>query len=89
MDKLIISIYSGGLFFIVMKVIGGWMDDFLTKQELASRLQIGIKTVEYLVTTGQLPFVRIGKRIVRFSESELDKYFAKQKNMKEEYRARG
>lgn len=47
----------------------------LTRKEAAGFLKIPIKTLDYLVSTGQIPFSRIGKRNVRFSKERLGAYF--------------
>jgi excisionase family DNA binding protein len=50
----------------------------LTKKEAAEILKVSPRTVDYLVITNQIPFSRIGKRAVRFSENRLREWFEDQ-----------
>jgi excisionase family DNA binding protein len=47
------------------------MDQILTKDEAAKFLKMSAKTIDYFITSGQIPFSRIGKRSVRFSTARL------------------
>ena len=47
------------------------MDEFLTKNEVAEFFKIKKRTIDYLVSTQQIPFFRLGKRGVRFSRTRL------------------
>ncbi len=51
------------------------MTEFLTRQDVSEKLKIPVRTIDYLVSTGQIPFSRIGKRSVRFSSTRLEKWF--------------
>ncbi len=46
-------------------------DEILTRAETAELLKLPERTLDYLVSTGQIPFARIGKRSVRFTRSRL------------------
>ena len=47
------------------------MKQVLTKSEASEFLQVDPKTIGYLVHTGQIPYIRISPRIIRFDKSEL------------------
>lgn len=49
-------------------------NQILKRKEAAEFLKIPLKTLDYLVRTGQIPFSRIGKRLVRFSQDRLVEY---------------
>jgi excisionase family DNA binding protein len=51
------------------------MQEILTRKDVAEFFKMPIRTVDYLVATGQIPFSRIGKRSVRFSRERLDEWF--------------
>jgi excisionase family DNA binding protein len=44
------------------------------KSWLVSRLGLKPGTIDMLVHRGQIPFVRLGKRIVRFDPAEIEKW---------------
>ena len=44
-----------------------------TRKEVAAILRLSVRTVDYLVASGQIPHRRIG-RSVRFSESALQRW---------------
>lgn len=49
--------------------------EVLTKDEAAKILKVSPRTIDYLVASNQIPFTRISKRAVRFSESRLQAWF--------------
>lgn len=51
------------------------MTEFLTRQEISEKLKIPVRTIDYLVSTGQIPFSRVGKRSVRFSSTRIEEWF--------------
>ena len=51
------------------------MTEFLTRQEVSERLKMPVRTIDYLVSTNQIPFSRVGKRSVRFSSTRLEEWF--------------
>ena len=51
------------------------MTEFLTRQEVSEKLKIPIITIDYLVSTNQIPYSRIGKRSVRFSSTRIEQWF--------------
>ncbi|MBQ9685035.1 MAG: helix-turn-helix domain-containing protein [Oscillospiraceae bacterium] len=48
--------------------------NYLTKKQAAERLQISVRTLEGLISRGQLPAYRIGPKAVRIVEAELENY---------------
>jgi len=62
------------------------MDQKLNRKQAAALLQIGIRTLDYLVSTNQIPFSRIGKRIVRFDAGRLDEYFQQREGIEFRHR---
>ena len=50
------------------------MTEVWTRKEAAEKLKTPLKTVDYLVSTGQIPFSRIGKRNVRFVQSRIEEW---------------
>ncbi|MCA2991558.1 MAG: helix-turn-helix domain-containing protein [Gemmatimonas sp.] len=48
------------------------MNTYLTKNEVASILQISTRTLEHMMADGEIPYFRI-RRSIRFSPSVLDK----------------
>ena len=48
----------------------------ITRQDAADRLGISLPTLDGLIRRGQLPAFRIGPRIVRIEEKDLDAYVA-------------
>jgi excisionase family DNA binding protein len=51
------------------------MTEIWTRKEASEKLKIPIKTIDYLVSTGQIPFSRLGKRSVRFSSTRIEQWF--------------
>ena len=51
------------------------MGEKLTRKDVSTKYKIPIRTVDYLVSTNQIPFSRIGKRLVRFDYDRLEQWF--------------
>ncbi len=49
------------------------MKDLLTRKEVASKLQLGIRTIDNLVATNGIPFLKI-RRSVRFCPDQLQEW---------------
>ena len=47
---------------------------YITKQEASKRLAIGMRTLEGIIARGQLKAYRIGPKMVRIDEEELEEY---------------
>lgn len=46
-------------------------DDVMTRRQAAEMLKVPERTLDYLVSSRQVPFSRVGKRSVRFIRSRL------------------
>lgn len=49
---------------------------YLTRQEAAARLAVSLRTLDGLIARGQLPAYKVGPRLVRLKEQELDDYIS-------------
>ena len=57
------------------------MEQLLTRQEAATRLRIGLRTLDRRIATGEIQCYRLGegpKAPVRISEAQLEKYLDRQ-----------
>ena len=54
------------------------MDDLLTYAEAARVLNLKLGTLYALVAQGRVPHVRLGRRLVRFSRTELDRWLSEE-----------
>ena len=61
------------------------VNETLTAAQVAQMLQVSERTVKYLVTTRQIAFTRVGKRIVRFSEESIGDWLKKSENVELRY----
>jgi len=52
-----------------------------TRQEICERFRLSRGTLDYYVATGQIPFVRLGKRSVRFREDRLLEWLEERANV--------
>ncbi len=50
--------------------------DYEDKTQLAYRLGVSRRTIDSLVATRGIPFVRIGRKIVRFNRRDVDEHLA-------------
>lgn len=46
----------------------------LTRKQVAERYQVPLRSIDYLVSTRQIPFFRFGTRAVRFDPERLAKW---------------
>lgn len=53
--------------------------EVLLREEVSEILKTSLRTVDYLVATGQIPFSRIGKRGVRFSRKRIEEWFLEER----------
>lgn len=58
--------------------------EILTRLEASELLKLPVRTLDYLVATGQIPYSRVGKRCVRFKYKRLMEWFDERENV--EYR---
>ena len=49
-----------------------------TREEVANKYKLKMGTLDYLVSSGEIPYSRLGKRIIRFDSQKLDAWFEKQ-----------
>jgi excisionase family DNA binding protein len=61
------------------------MTEILRRKEVAEMLKIPVRTIDYLVQTGQIPFSRLGKRSVRFDKARLQEWFAEREGVECRY----
>ena len=64
---------------------GREMTEYLKRKDVAEMFKMPIRTVDYLVTTGQIPFSRLGKRSVRFHKDRLKEWFAEREGVECRY----
>jgi excisionase family DNA binding protein len=62
--------------------------EYWTKQDLSRELKIPERTVDYLVSTNQIPFSRIGKRSVRFSSERINEWFNEREGVELRYKTK-
>lgn len=53
---------------------------FLTTKDVAKKLQVTTATIERWREDGILPFIKIGKRSIRYKESDINNALKNQKN---------
>ena len=49
---------------------------YITRQQAAERLAVSLRTLDGMIQRGTLPAYRIGSKLVRIKESELEDYIA-------------
>ena len=62
--------------------------EILTRPEAAKKLKIPIRTIDYLVSTNQIPFSRIGKRGIRFDADRLKEWFKEREGVEFRHKKR-
>jgi hypothetical protein len=55
--------------------------EILNHKEVVEIFKLNSRTLSYLVATGQIPFSRLGKRMVRFSREALEAWFKKREGV--------
>ena len=51
------------------------MEKYLKRRDVAELLQMPVRTIDYLVSTRQIPFSRVGQRSVRFNRKRIETWF--------------
>ena len=51
----------------------------LTVKQAAERLQVSTKTIERRMKDGSIPFYRLGEKLIRISQTDLEAYINKNK----------
>lgn len=51
---------------------------YITRKQAADRLSVSVRVLDGLIARGQLPAYKIGSKLVRISETDLEKYMKRQ-----------
>ena len=51
---------------------------FITRKQAAERLSVSVRVLDGLIARGQLPAYKIGSKLVRIDERDLEKYMKRQ-----------
>ena len=51
---------------------------YITRKQAAERLSVSVRVLDGLISRGQLPAYKVGSKLVRISEADLDKYMKRQ-----------
>lgn len=51
---------------------------YITRKQAAERLSVSVRVLDGLIARGQLPAYKIGSKLVRISEDDLEKYMKRQ-----------
>lgn len=51
---------------------------YITRKQAAERLSVSVRVLDGLIARGQLPAYKIGSKLVRISEADLEKYMKRQ-----------
>ncbi len=51
---------------------------YITRKEAAARLSVSLRVLDGLIARGQLPAYKVGSKLVRINEADLDKYMKRQ-----------
>lgn len=57
------------------------MQEILKRKDAAEFLKLPLQTLDYYVRTGQIPFSRLGKRLVRFNRGRLIEWMAEREGI--------
>jgi excisionase family DNA binding protein len=52
-------------------------DVWLTRKQLAQHLNLSLRTIDYLTTSGEIPYVNFGRRAKRFHRETIDSLLLK------------
>jgi excisionase family DNA binding protein len=61
------------------------MAEIITRKEAAEFLRLSVHTLDYLVRTSQIPYHRIGKRLIRFDRERLRSWFDEREGIEVRY----
>jgi excisionase family DNA binding protein len=61
------------------------MPEILKKEDVAKMFKLPKSAIDRMVTYGQIPFIRMGKRSVRFSRDRLEKWLEERENVEVTY----
>ena len=51
---------------------------YITRKAAAERLSVSVRVLDGLIARGQLPAYKIGSKLVRISEADIERYMKKQ-----------
>ena len=51
---------------------------YITRKQAADRLSVSVRVLDGLIARGQLPAYKIGSKLVRIDERDLEKYMKRQ-----------
>lgn len=51
---------------------------YITRKQAAERLSVSVRVLDGLIARGQLPAYKIGSKLVRIDERDLEKYMKRQ-----------
>ena len=51
---------------------------YITRKQAAERLSVSVRVLDGLIARGQLPAYKIGSKLVRISEADIEKYMKRQ-----------
>ena len=51
---------------------------YITRKQAAERLSVSVRVLDGLIARGQLPAYKVGSKLVRISEGDLEKYMKRQ-----------
>ena len=51
---------------------------YISRKEAAARLSVSVRVLDGLIARGQLPAYKVGSKLVRINEADLDKYMKRQ-----------
>ena len=52
--------------------------NYITRKQAAERLSVSVRVLDGLIARGQLPAYKIGSKLVRINEADLEKYMQRQ-----------
>ena len=52
---------------------------YLTRQQAAARLNVSVRVVDGLISRGQLPAYKVGSKLVRIRDEDIEKYMQRQR----------
>ena len=50
------------------------MSEFLKASEVATRLNVSLRSAQYLISSGKIPSIKLGPQTVRVDKADLEKY---------------
>ena len=60
------------------------MERLLTKPQMAERYQVHVRTIDNWIALGQIPYLKVGRKLIRFDPQECDKSLQRFRVIKED-----